>query len=168
MNQYLGWTCGMCIMPMVFWLVRGIRNSHVLLNPTPLNYVSHFFLRLGLVFADHNTALRYFPVFPKVNIYANKISQLCSFMYAILLIIYSHPTRYMLESPRWLANKGHFKRCAETLAQIAKINGKNVEYTEKSLKELMKNNTIESVYGMASLFTHWRLAKNTALIVICW
>jgi MFS transporter, OCT family, solute carrier family 22 (organic cation transporter), member 4/5 len=74
----------------------------------------------------------------------------------------------MIESPRWLANKGHYARCAVELGKIAKINGKKVEYTEKSLRDLMPDNDVETVYGMASLFTGWRLAKNTVLIVICW
>jgi MFS family permease len=54
------------------------------------------------------------------------------------------------------------------LNRIAKINGKSVVITEKLLKEMLPDEQVEQVYGIASLFTGWRLAKNTTLIIICW
>lgn len=54
------------------------------------------------------------------------------------------------------------------LNRIAKINGKDVIVTEKLLKEMLPNDQVEQVFGIASLFTGWRLAKNTTLIIICW
>lgn len=74
----------------------------------------------------------------------------------------------MIESPRWLANKGMYKRCAEQLQKIAKVNGSKIEITEKLIKEMLKDHKVEKVYGMASLFSSWRLAKNTTLMVISW
>ena len=75
----------------------------------------------------------------------------------------------MIESPRWLITKKKFKQAARELNTIAKINGKrNVKITEKFLEEAMPNVVVEQVYGMASLFSGWRLAKNTSLIILCW
>lgn len=74
----------------------------------------------------------------------------------------------MIESPRWLATKGHLKRCAAQLQKIAKINGKTKMFTENELKDLLPKENAEKVYGMMSLFSQWRLAKNTVLIVLCW
>jgi hypothetical protein len=36
------------------------------------------------------------------------------------------------------------------------------------LEEMLPNSKVEDVYGIASLFTGWRLAKNTSLIILCW
>ena len=75
----------------------------------------------------------------------------------------------MIESPRWLVTKRKFKRAAMELNKIAKINGKHgVKITEKYLEEQMPNVALEQVYGMASLFSGWRLAKNTSLIITSW
>ena len=73
----------------------------------------------------------------------------------------------MLESQRWLATKRHLKRCAVELNRIAKINGRKVEISEKMLDEMLPDLKVEEVYGIASLFTGWRLAKNTLMIVVC-
>jgi len=74
----------------------------------------------------------------------------------------------MIESPRWLANKGRLKQCAEELNKIAKINGRNIKFTEKKLQEMLPKVEVETVYGMMSLFSAWRIAKNTTVIVTCW
>lgn len=76
--------------------------------------------------------------------------------------------KFMIESPRWLATKGHLDRCATQLNRIAKINGKNVVITEKMIRDLLPNEESDDVYGILSLFTHWRLAKNTIMLIICW
>jgi MFS transporter, OCT family, solute carrier family 22 (organic cation transporter), member 4/5 len=76
--------------------------------------------------------------------------------------------KYMIESPRWLATKRYLGRCAKELNRIGKINEKSTQITEKMLKEMLPNVKVEEVYGMASLFTGWRLAKNTLMIIICW
>lgn len=118
MMQCIGWTAGMCIMPMVFWAV-GDWVWFLMITTLPV----------GL-----------FAMYPK----------------------------YMIESPRWLATKRHLHRCAHELNRIAKINGKKVVVTVKMLEEMLPDLKVESVYGMASLFTGWRLAKNTSLIILCW
>lgn len=118
MMQCIGWTFGMCIMPMVFWAV-GDWVWFLMITTLPV----------GL-----------FALYPK----------------------------YMIESPRWLATKRHLQRCANELNRIAKINGKKVEVTVKMLEEMLPNSKAEDVYGIASLFTGWRMAKNTSLIIICW
>jgi OCT family organic cation transporter-like MFS transporter 4/5 len=74
----------------------------------------------------------------------------------------------MIESPRWLATKRRFKECATVLQKFADINGKDVQVTETLLEEMMPNQIVEPVYGMASLFSHWRLAKNTLLLMVAW
>ncbi|KAJ6641583.1 Carcinine transporter [Pseudolycoriella hygida] len=76
--------------------------------------------------------------------------------------------KYMIESPRWLATKGRYDKCATQLNRIAKINGKDVKLTEKMLRDLMPEEASEDVYGIFSLFAHWRLAKNTIMLIICW
>lgn len=74
----------------------------------------------------------------------------------------------MIESPRWLATVGKFKQSAEVLRRIAKINGKNVEITEKSLKAMIPDQKTEQTYGIISLFSGVRIATNTTLLVLCW
>jgi hypothetical protein len=54
------------------------------------------------------------------------------------------------------------------LQKFADINGKDVQVTETLLEEMMPNQIVEPVYGMASLFSHWRLAKNTLLLMVAW
>lgn len=74
----------------------------------------------------------------------------------------------MIESPRWLGNKGKYKRCAKELQKIADINDTKIKVTESLVKEMLKDHKIEKVYGMASLFTSKHLALNTSLMVYCW
>lgn len=76
--------------------------------------------------------------------------------------------RYMIESPRWLANKRRFPECVKQLNTIAKINKNKIRITEEELIEALPKGDVETVYGIMSLFTHWRLAKNTMLIIVCW
>lgn len=76
--------------------------------------------------------------------------------------------KYMIESPRWLATKRHLKRCAEELNKIGKINGKKVEVTVEMLEEMLPKEKAEEVYGIASLFIGWRIAKNSLLIIASW
>lgn len=118
MFQCIGWTMGLSIMPLVFWLVRDW-VIFLMLTTLPIG-----------LFAFYN--------------------------------------KYMIESPRWLATKRYFDRCAKELNRIAKINGKTVVITEKMLTEILPNEKAEDVYGILSLFTHWRLAKNTIMIIILW
>ena len=75
---------------------------------------------------------------------------------------------YMIESPRWLANKQKFAKCAEMLNRIAKVNQKEIRYTEASLKKILGKPEEEKVYGMMSLFSHWRLMRNTILLIMGW
>lgn len=74
----------------------------------------------------------------------------------------------MIESPRWLANKHRYSECVTQLNTIAKMNGTKVRITEEELIESLPKENVETVYGIMSLFTHWRLAKNTILIIVCW
>lgn len=76
--------------------------------------------------------------------------------------------KYMIESPRWLATKRKLQKCANELNRIAKINGEKVVVTVQMLEDLLPNAKVEEVYGIASLFTGWRLAKNTSMIICCW
>ena len=118
MMQCIGWTLGMCIMPLVFW-IAGDWVWFLMLTTLPVGI---------------------FAMYPK----------------------------YMIESPRWLATKRHLQRCADELNKIAKINGKKITVTVKMLEDMLPDTKVEDVYGMASLFTGWRLAKNTTLIIMCW
>lgn len=74
----------------------------------------------------------------------------------------------MIESPRWLATVGKFKKSAKTLQHIAKINGKRFEITEKYLKTVLPEKQSSNTYGIISLFSGYRIATNTTLLVACW
>lgn len=83
-----------------------------------------------------------------------------------LLALY---TKYMIESPIWLATQGKVRACLAQLNKIARINGKDTVMTEDMLKHMLRDVKSEKVYGVASLFSSWRLAKNTvmACILLC-
>lgn len=67
------------------------------------------------------------------------------------------------ESPRWLITKGKTNKCLSVLKQISKENGTSLpENTMEILKKLEIRQ--EKVYGVASLFSNWRLLRNTLLI----
>lgn len=78
------------------------------------------------------------------------------------------PYSYMIESPRWLINRGRLDRAAYYLNRIARINKKDVILNEKVLKSMLPSGEPEKVYGMLSLFNGFRLAKNTIILIICW
>lgn len=73
----------------------------------------------------------------------------------------------MIESPRWLATQGKIDKCVDELKTIAKFNGSTVPECAVSLLE-EKFQKPEKSYGAMSLFSHWRLAKNTLMLIICW
>lgn len=75
---------------------------------------------------------------------------------------------YMIESPRWLVNRGKMDEAAFYLNRIAKINNKPINFNEKVLRSLIPNVEPEKIYGMLSLFSGFRLAKNTTILIICW
>ncbi|XP_062702203.1 beta-alanine transporter isoform X1 [Aedes albopictus] len=119
MMQCIGWTTGLCILPMVFWATR-----------------------------DWFWALM-FTIIP------------------IFLFIFI--PQYLIESPRWLATRGHYKRSMAELRKIANVNGiRQLPFDERSLEKLLSHRKVETVYGMASLFTGWRMARNTIFCVVCW
>ena len=75
--------------------------------------------------------------------------------------------RYFPESARWLAAKGRIKKCAKELQKMAKTNKTLLpEDTAYTLNKIAAKK--EKIYGIASLFNHWRIAKNTMLIVYLW
>lgn len=75
---------------------------------------------------------------------------------------------YMIESPRWLVNRGQLDKAAFYLNRIARINNKPIKFTEKMLRTMLPNEQPEKVHGMLSLFSGFRLAKNTLLLIISW
>lgn len=83
-------------------------------------------------------------------------------------IVYNLHFRYMIESPRWLINRGRLHRAAYYLNRIAKINKKPVKVTAKMLQSMLPNEEPEKVYGMLSLFSGLRLAKNTIMLLMAW
>ncbi|KAF2880324.1 hypothetical protein ILUMI_25837 [Ignelater luminosus] len=82
---------------------------------------------------------------------------------ALFLFLYG----YLIESPRWLISRGKTARCIKELQKIAKVNKTELPKDAILTLNLIAKDT-EKVYGMMSLFSHWRLAKNTICIVICW
>ncbi|XP_055851200.1 beta-alanine transporter-like isoform X2 [Episyrphus balteatus] len=76
--------------------------------------------------------------------------------------------KYAIESPRWLISR---RRYADALVQfktIAFLNGRSITTTEKELTDLFGNSEEESMYGVASLFNSWRIAKNTIIMGFSW
>uniref|UniRef100_A0A8D8AUU4 Solute carrier family 22 member 21 n=1 Tax=Culex pipiens TaxID=7175 RepID=A0A8D8AUU4_CULPI len=119
MMQCIGWTVGLCILPMVFWATR-----------------------------DWFWALMFTTI-------------------PIFLFIFI--PQYLIESPRWLAQRGYYGRAMTQLRRIATVNGiRELAFDERTLEKLLSHRKVEKVYGMASLFSGWRMAKNTILCVICW
>ncbi|XP_065367629.1 organic cation transporter 1-like [Calliphora vicina] len=82
---------------------------------------------------------------------------------ALFLIFYS----YVVESPRWLVNKKRFGDAITQLKKIAKINGRQFDMTAKELAQLYSSTKQEVTYGFASLFSGWRLARNTSILGFC-
>ena len=74
----------------------------------------------------------------------------------------------MIESPRWLVQNGDLAKASFYLNRIAKINNKPIKLNEEVLRTMIPNDEREKVYGMLSLFSGFRLAKNTTILIICW
>lgn len=74
--------------------------------------------------------------------------------------------RYMIESPRWLASVGKTDEALKQLEAIAEANGTTVPPDAKSRLKIKGKK--EAVYGLMSLFSSWRLAKNSCMVVINW
>ncbi|XP_026477381.1 carcinine transporter-like [Ctenocephalides felis] len=76
--------------------------------------------------------------------------------------------KYIIESPRWLASRGKQERALKELTKIAKINGTCISDEVLTFLEKNTSQKPEKVYGMMSLFSSVRLAKNTILMTGCW
>lgn len=73
----------------------------------------------------------------------------------------------MPESPRWLASRGRVKDSIKALNQIAEVNGTKLpDDTQEILEQIAAKK--EKIYGIPSLFSNKRLAKNTLMIIVCW
>lgn len=76
--------------------------------------------------------------------------------------------RYVIESPRWLISKKRFGDAIIQFKKIAKINGRQFDMTEKELAQIYSTTHQEVTYGIASLFSGWRLARNTIIMGFSW
>uniref|UniRef100_A0A1A9VVB9 Major facilitator superfamily (MFS) profile domain-containing protein n=1 Tax=Glossina austeni TaxID=7395 RepID=A0A1A9VVB9_GLOAU len=76
--------------------------------------------------------------------------------------------RYVIESPRWLISKQRFADAIIQFKKIAKINGRTFTMSEKELIQIFSTAQIETTYGIASLFSGWRLARNTIIMGFSW
>ncbi|KAM7363072.1 carcinine transporter-like isoform 2-T5 [Cochliomyia hominivorax] len=83
---------------------------------------------------------------------------------AVVLIF----SKYVIESPRWLISKQRFGDAISQFKKIAKINGRQFDMTEKQLAQIYSQTKQEVTYGIASLFSGWRLAKNTSIMGFSW
>jgi len=78
---------------------------------------------------------------------------------------------WLPESPRWLCTTGQTKRAAKILANMAKVNGKEVtkEFLTSSLDDLYKKrDENQSFAGLCSFFGQWQSARNAIMLIICW
>jgi len=73
----------------------------------------------------------------------------------------------MPESPRWLASRGKVKRAMASLQYIADVNGKQLPEDTLPVLEAIASRK-EKTFGIPSLFSNARLAKNTFMIITCW
>lgn len=82
-------------------------------------------------------------------------------------LVFLFPGKTMIESPRWLANRGKVKACLSQLRIVAEGNGTTVP---EDAVEILGGTSRkpESGYGLISLFSSWRLAKNTLMLIISW
>lgn len=86
-----------------------------------------------------------------------------------LFSYYFRSPSYMIESPRWLIIQGDYKKAVYYLNRIARINKKPVILTEDQLRSLMPiSEKGETTYGMLSLFSGKRLARNSIFLIIAW
>ncbi|XP_053670809.1 organic anion transporter 3 isoform X1 [Anopheles nili] len=119
MMQCIGWTTGICILPMVFWATKD------------------WFWALLIA--------------------------------TLPIVVFLFIPRYMIESPRWLSTRGNYREAMRQLRQIASINGiRKLAFDEAVLEKQLANHRTDKVYGLASLFNGWRMAKNTLLVIMCW
>uniref|UniRef100_T1P920 Sugar (And other) transporter n=1 Tax=Musca domestica TaxID=7370 RepID=T1P920_MUSDO len=82
-----------------------------------------------------------------------------------LVLIFS---KYVIESPRWLISKKRFGDAIRQFKKIARINGRQFDMSEKELITIYTSTKQEVTYGIASLFSGWRLAKNTCIMGFSW
>ncbi|XP_059219561.1 carcinine transporter [Stomoxys calcitrans] len=83
---------------------------------------------------------------------------------AIVLIF----SKYVIESPRWLISKKRFADAIRQFKKIANINGRQFDMSEKELAAIYQSTDEEVTYGIASLFSGWRLARNTCIMGFSW
>lgn len=76
--------------------------------------------------------------------------------------------RFMVESPRWLISRRRFKDAIKQFRIIARINRKEFHMTEQELAEMYSSMKEEQIYGMMSLFSGWRIARNALIMALNW
>uniref|UniRef100_A0A1A9ZQ56 Major facilitator superfamily (MFS) profile domain-containing protein n=1 Tax=Glossina pallidipes TaxID=7398 RepID=A0A1A9ZQ56_GLOPL len=89
----------------------------------------------------------------------------CTTIPTALILLFS---KYVIESPRWLISKQRFADAIIQFRKIAKINGRSFTMSEKELIQIFSTAQIETTYGIASLFSGWRLARNTIIMGFSW
>uniref|UniRef100_A0A1A9WDS2 Major facilitator superfamily (MFS) profile domain-containing protein n=1 Tax=Glossina brevipalpis TaxID=37001 RepID=A0A1A9WDS2_9MUSC len=89
----------------------------------------------------------------------------CTTIPTALILLFS---KYVIESPRWLISKQRFADAIIQFKKIAKINGRPFDMTEKELIQIFSTAENETTYGIASLFSGWRLARNTIIMGFSW
>ncbi|CAG7834483.1 unnamed protein product [Allacma fusca] len=77
------------------------------------------------------------------------------------------------ESPRWLISRGRIQEAAVVIRRIAKVNGTSDKLSDQKLDSMLKTLVIQQDQcdrnvGVWTLFSSWRLAKNTILVTIAW
>lgn len=81
--------------------------------------------------------------------------------------------KWVPESPRWLLSMGKVDKVVEVLKTIAKTNGTEDKLTEQEMLSMLKQIVIkqdqcDQKYSVLSLFSNWRLGRNTILVTLSW
>ena len=91
----------------------------------------------------------------------------CVLLTTLPCVVFICLPKYLIESPRWLASRGEYRRAAKELNKIARLNGiKNINLNEDKLQHKLGHHEDQQHYGMGALFHNFQIGKNTMIITL--